>query len=75
MSIGHSGNVHVVFSHAMSYYFPSAQLWFCSSHNPTSKIFEKFFPTNLNFALQFSKSRFSQLTLNECMWYRQRKHL
>ena len=42
MSIGHSGNVHVVFSHAISYSFPSAQLWFCSSHNPTSKSFEKF---------------------------------
>ena len=40
MSIGHSGNVHVVFSHAISY--SSAQLWFCSSHNPTSKSFEKF---------------------------------
>ena len=38
----HSGNVHVVFSHPISYFFPSARLWFCSSHNPTSKSFEKF---------------------------------
>ena len=42
VSIGHSGNVHVVFYHAISYSFPSAQLWFCSSRNPTSKSFEKF---------------------------------
>ena len=50
-----TGHVHVEFSNAISYSFPSAQLWFCSSHNPTSKIFEKFFPTNLNFALQFKE--------------------
>ena len=40
--IGHSGNVHVIFSHAISYSFHSAQLWFFSSHNPTSKSFEEF---------------------------------
>ena len=42
MSIGHSGNVHVEFSDAISYSFLGALLWFCSSHNPTSKSFEKF---------------------------------
>ena len=49
VSTGHSGNVHVVFSRAISYSFPSAQLWVCSSHNPTSKLFGKFFPTNKYF--------------------------
>ena len=39
---GNSGNFHVVFSYAISNSFPSAQLWFCSSHNPTNKSFEKF---------------------------------
>ena len=39
---GHSGNFHVVFSYAISHSFPSARLWFSSSHNPTNKSFEKF---------------------------------
>ena len=52
---GHSGNFHVVFSYVISYSFPSARLWFCSSHNATNKSFEKFPPTNLNFALQFKE--------------------
>ena len=61
MSIGHSGNFHVVFSYAISYSFPSAQLWFCSSHNPTSKFFGKCFSNQSKFFFAVQRLIFGKL--------------
>ena len=55
MSIGHSGNVHVEFSHAISYFFLGLSCGFALLIIQPVNLLRSFLPTNLNFALQFKE--------------------
>ena len=55
MSIGHSGNVHVEFSHAISYFFLGLSCGFALLIIQPVNLLRSLLPTNLNFALQFKE--------------------
>ena len=51
----HSGNVHVVFSHAISYFFLRLGCGFALLIIQPVNLLKSLLPTNLNFALQFKE--------------------
>ena len=51
----HSGNVHVVFSHAISYFFCRLGCGFALLIIQPVNLLKSLLPTNLNFALQFKE--------------------
>ena len=55
MSIGHLGNVHVEFSHAISNFLLGLSCGFALLIIQPANLLRSLLPTNLNFALQFKE--------------------